>query len=139
MPDVLPRSELAVRLTSLAASQGLATAAASGDTLTGQHDAILAKWFLGGRKVVYRFSVQLDEATRQARFREVSSESSWGIPPPTLTIEKTSQSGSRVSATRTDKSVGGGGTLQYGRLREAIEQAVRDAGWQFTLEPGKMP
>jgi hypothetical protein len=38
-----------------------------------------------------------------------------------------------------DRSVGGGGTLEYGRLREAMEAAVRDAGWQFAFEAGRNP
>ena len=139
MPDALLRSELSIRLTALARNQGVANAAPSGNAISGQHDAILAKWFLGGRKVAYRFSVQLDEAIPQARFREMSSESSWGIPPPTFTVAKTTQRGTRVSESRTDKAVGGGGTLEYGRLREQIEQAVRDGGWQFVFEAGKQP
>ena len=139
MADPLSSSELASRLATVAVGAGVASAAAAGPRLAGQHDAITANWFLGGRKVAYRFSVQLDEAVRQARFREASSESSWGIPPPTLTVEKTSQSGSRVSETRTDKGIGGGGTLKFGRVREAIDQATRAAGWQFAYEAGKAP
>ncbi len=139
MSDALLRSELAVRLTALATNQGVANAATSGSTISGQHDAIAAKWFLGGRKVTYRFSITLDEGTQQARFRESSSESSWGIPPPAFTVEKSSQRGTRVSQSRTDTGVGGGGTLEYGRLRESVEQAVRDGGWQFVFEAGRQP
>lgn len=139
MSDALLLSELTVRLTTLATNEGVANAAASGGTISGQQDAIAAKWFLGGRRVTYKFSITLDEGTQQARFREASSESSWGIPPPAFTVEKSSQRGTRVSQSRTDTGVGGGGTLEYGRLRESVEQAVRDGGWQFVFEAGKLP
>lgn len=139
MPDALPGSELLSRLASTASAHGVKTASGDAGTLSGEQDAILAKWFLGGRKVGYRFSCRLDDATREVRFREMAKESSWGIPPPTMTVEKTSESGTRVSTSRTDRSVGGGGTLDYGGLREVFEQAVRDAGWRFTLEVGRTP
>jgi hypothetical protein len=61
-------------------------------------------------------------------------ESSWGLPPPTLTIETTSQVGSRVNTTRKDASVGGGGRLEFGKFREDFERAVQNAGWKFVYE-----
>jgi len=61
-------------------------------------------------------------------------ESSWGLPPPTFTVQTTSQYGSRVNATRVDKSVGGGWRLEFGKFRESVEQAVKDAGWEFVFE-----
>lgn len=138
MPSTLPRSELAARLVSVAESQGHSTVTTN-DGVAGSRDAISAKWFLGGRKVVYTFSIRLDESVHEARLREASTERSWGIPPPTFSVEKTTQRGTRVSESRTDKGVGGGGTLEYGRLRGAVEQTIRDGGWQFTFEAGKMP
>jgi hypothetical protein len=33
-----------------------------------------------------------------------------------------------------DKSVGGGGILEFGKFREEVEQAVKDAGWEFVFE-----
>jgi hypothetical protein len=38
-----------------------------------------------------------------------------------------------------DVSVGGGGSLNYGQVRNALEQAVAAAGWNFHLEGGRMP
>ncbi|MFM8495127.1 MAG: hypothetical protein ACKOEM_06320 [Planctomycetia bacterium] len=61
-------------------------------------------------------------------------ESSWGLPPPTFTVETTSQFGSRVNTNRTDTGVGGGGTLEFGKFREDFERAVQDAGWKFVYE-----
>lgn len=61
-------------------------------------------------------------------------ESSWGLPPPTFTVETTSQFGSRVNTTRTDKGVGGGGRLEFGKFRQDFERAVQDAGWKFVYE-----
>lgn len=108
-------------------------------TVSGTLETIKAKWFLGGRKVSYRMACSVDEPSRTVRFREAAIESSWGIPPPTLTVERTTQHGTRVSESRTDRGVGGGGHLDYGGLREALEQTARAGGWQFTLELGKMP
>jgi hypothetical protein len=139
MSVVLQQSALSLQIQQLVESHGFSHTSVSGHTITGEHTAILAKWFLGGRKVTCRFSVRFDDATNQAWFREVVTESSWGIPPPSLTVQKTSQHGSRMSESRTDRGIGGGGTLERGRLREALGQVVQGAGWQLTFEPGRMP
>ena len=57
-----------------------------------------------------------------------------GLPPPTFTVETTSQFGSRVNTYRTETGVGGGGTLEFGKFREDFERAVQDAGWKFVYE-----
>lgn len=139
MVDTILRSELLARLASVADAHGVKTASIDGLTLSGTQEAITSKWFLGGRKVVYRMTSQADEASRTIRFRGAVVESSWGIPPPGLTVEKTTQQGTRVSESRTDRSVGGGGHLDDGGLRAAFEQAVRAGGRQFTVETGRMP
>ena len=61
-------------------------------------------------------------------------ESSWGLPPPTFTVETTSQVGSRINTTRKDAGVGGGGRLEFGKFREDFERAVQNAGWKFLYE-----
>jgi hypothetical protein len=63
------------------------TVSESNDTLSGTRESITSKWWLGGRKVTYRASCRLAEAERTVHFREVVVECSWGIPPPTLTVE----------------------------------------------------
>ena len=107
--------------------------------LSGDIESIRAKWWLGARKVSYRMSCRLVEQDHSVHFREVAVERSWGIPPPTLTVEKTTVSGWKRSGTRTDVSPAGGGTLDYGQVRTAVEQAAAAAGWTFQLEGGRMP
>lgn len=139
MPDVLSKIDLLAKIQAIARAHGVEPVSRDADTLAGEAEAIGAKWFFGGRKVVYRMSCRLDESAHAAHVRESVQQSSWGIPPPTFTVVKTAQRGTRVSVSRTDRSVGGGGTLEYGRLREAMEIAVREAGWQFAFEAGRRP
>jgi hypothetical protein len=49
-------------------------------------------------------------------------------------IKANTQYGTRVNQTRVDKSVGGGGTREFGKLREDFERAVQGAGWEFVNE-----
>lgn len=56
------------------------------------------------------------------------------MPPPVFTAHTTRQYGVRAKETRVDKGVGGGGRLDFGRFRESVEQAVKDAGWEFVYE-----
>lgn len=129
-------AELLARLSALVGAHGGTAATPDGHTVTGTLTAIKAKWFLGGRKVTSNVRCTLDPVAREARFRESAIESSWGLPPPTFTVETTSQYGSRVTATRTDKGIGGGGRLEFGAFREQFERAVQDAGWTFVFEVG---
>jgi hypothetical protein len=132
--SIRSQAELLSRLSAIAtANNGTAVTATDG-TITGTLTAIKAKWFLGGRKVTSNFTCTLDTASHEAHFRESAVESTWGMPPPTLTVQTTSQYGTRVNATRVDKSVGGGGILEFGKFREEVEQAVKDAGWEFVFE-----
>lgn len=136
MADVQSAAALTATLRDLAAAPGAKVTQPDDHTITGQAEVILAKWFLGSRKVTYRFRCVLDAATHRVTFREASSEVVWGMPPPTFTVERTGQSGTHVTTHRTDRSMGGGGgTLEVGALREAIEAAVQQAGWMFVFEP----
>jgi hypothetical protein len=133
-PSTLSQAELLSKLAAVAtANTGTALTATDG-TITGRLAAIKAKWFLGGRKVTSNFRCTLDPANHEAHFRESATESSWGLPPPTFTVETTSQFGSRVNTTRTDTGVGGGGRLEFGKFREDFERAVHDAGWKFIYD-----
>ena len=133
-PSTLSQAELLSTLVAVAtANTGTALSATDG-TLTGTLTAIKAKWLLGGRKVTSNFRCTLDPATHEAHFRESAVESSWGLPPPTFTVQTTSQYGARVNTTRTDTGVGGGGTLEFGKFREDFERAVQGAGWEFVNE-----
>jgi hypothetical protein len=107
--------------------------------LSGQVKSIRAKWLLGARTVTYRMSCRLYDVLRVVYFREAISETNWGLPPPTFTTEWTAVKGWTRTGERTDRSVGGAGTIDYGRVREELERAVSAAGWQFQLEGGRFP
>ena len=139
MAAVLDKPSLLAGLKSKAATLGVTVRDQTADGLSGEVESIVAKWFLGGRKVVYRMSCRLDESQHAALFREAVSEKSWGITPPTFSVEKTSVKGWERSGKRTDRSVGGGGTVAYDRVREELKRAVSEAGWRFELEGGRMP
>lgn len=130
----LSQAELLKRLSLIAKSHGGTASMPDDHTVTGTLTAIKAKWFLGGRKVTSNFTCTLDQASHEAHFRESAVESSWGMPPPTLTLETRTQSGSRVTITRTDKAIGGGGRLEFGKFRDAVDQTTRAAGWSFVYE-----
>lgn len=133
-PSALSQAELLSKLLAVATANAGTALKATDGTITGTLTAIKSKWLLGGRKVTSNFGCTLDPANHEAHFRESAIESSWGLPPPTLTIETTSQYGSRVNTTRKDTGVGGGGKLEFGKFREDFERAVQDAGWKFVYE-----
>ena len=134
VPSTLSQAELLSTLLAVATANTDTALSATDGTITGTLTAIKAKWILGGRKVTSNFRCTLDPATHEAHFRESAMESSWGLPPPTFTVETTSQFGSRVNTTRKDAGVGGGGRLEFGKFREDFEQAVQNAGWKFIYE-----
>ena len=134
--STLSQSELLSRLSAVATAHNGTALTATDGAITGTLTAIKAKWLLGGRKVTSIFRCTLDPANHAAHFRESAVESSWGLPPPTFTVQTTSQYGSRVKETRVDKSVGGGGKLEFGKFREDFEWAVQGAGWEFEYEIG---
>ena len=139
MPKLLTSSELLDCLKGLATQHGLVLQDAGDATLKGGREAIKAKWFLGGNKTLYIFSCGLNEATRTVTFRESVLDRSWGLAPPGFKMESYSQSGTKVTSSTTQKSVGGGGALDFGDWRELCSQATANAGWQFAHEPMRMP
>lgn len=139
MQDSLATGDLWAELRKQAVGLGLTIRDDKNQGLSGEIETIRAKWWLGGRKVTYRMSCRVTEADRTVHFREAVVERSWGIPPPTLTVEKTTVSGWKRSGERTDVSLGGGGALDYARIRNAVEKAVIAAGWKFHLAGGRMP
>lgn len=138
-PGMITKSDLLAGLKSKAAALGLSVEDNDGDGLAGKMKSIRAKWLLGARTVTYRMSCRLDEVGRTVHFREAIIETSWGMPPPTFTTEWTGIKGWARSGERTDRSVGGGGTINYGQVREELKQTVSAAGWQFHLEGGRIP
>ena len=139
MTDILSERALVAELQKQTSALGLNVHADAEQGFRGEAEKIGAKWWLGGRKVAYRMSCRPTEADHTVHFREAVVERSWGIPPPTLTVETTTVSGWKRSGTRKDVSVGGGGTLDYAKVRDAVEKASAAAGWKFHLEGGRMP
>ena len=139
MAGTLSAQDLLAELRKQAAILGLSARDGAEQELLGEVESIGAKWWLGGRKVTYRMSCRLAETERTLHFREAVVERSWGIPPPTLTVEKTTISGWKRSGERSDVSLGGGGALDYARVRAAVERLATAAGWTFHLEGGRMP
>ncbi len=133
-----PVADVKASVKSALAASGIAVTDKDGG-VAGEAEKILAKWWLGSRKVTYRMSCSFDDAARTVNFREVVLEKSWGMPPPTLSVEVTSTSGWTRSGSRTDTSLSGSGTVDYGQIRNAVEKAVTAAGWTFHLEGGRLP
>jgi hypothetical protein len=85
-------------------------------------------------------SCDLDEAAGTATFRESLVERTNGMPPPSFSMEKTSQRGSKVQIERKDVAVGGGGgQVSFGALRGEFERIVSAAGWRFNFQPLRVP
>ena len=139
MPDILAKRDMLTELEKKSQALGLNVHDDAEEGFRGEVESIRAKWWLGGRKVAYYMSCRLTESDHTVHFRESSVERSWGIPPPTLTVETTTTSGWKRNEKRSDVSVSGGGSLNYGQVRDALEQAAAAAGWKFNLEGGRMP
>lgn len=135
----LPANLLLQRLRDLAVAEGLEVTNASAGHLDATRETPLGRWFLGGRKAVYRVACDLDDAAREVRLRESTTERSWGIPLPSLTVETTSQRGARVTKETTVKTPAGGGAFDIGRFRGVVDAAAAEAGWRLRLEPGRRP
>lgn len=138
MPTPGPAADVKASVKAALTAAGIAVTDKDGG-LTGEAEKILAKWWLGSRKVSYRMSCRFDDAAKAVHFREVVVEKSSGMPPPTLSVEVTTTSGWTRSGSRTDTSPAGGGTVDYGQVRDAVEKAVTAAGWTFDFEGGRMP
>ena len=139
MPDPSSEQDLLAALKARLGALGL-TVHADGQGLTGEAQPIRSKWWFGARTVNYRMSCRPSQADQTVQFREAVIESSWGLPPPTATVEKTNVSGWKLSGQRNDVSAeGGGGTVDYARIRNAVEQVVVAAGWKFHLQGGRLP
>jgi len=139
LPTISSEQDLLAGLKAGLGALGLAVREDGEHGLAGEAQPIRSKWWLGARTVTYRMSCRLSVAERTVQFRESISESSWGLPPPTATVEKTKVSGWKLSGERTDASPGGGGAIDYAQVRDAVEQAVTAAGWTFHLQGGRLP
>ena len=95
--NAFPQTELVQRLSLVASSHGGTASMPNDHTVTGSLTAIQAKWLLGGRKVTSNFTCSLDASNHTAHFRESAVESSWGMPPPTFTVQTPPETASRYS------------------------------------------
>lgn len=136
MPDVVTVPVLQRRLAEVARAAGLTVTESADGDLAGHREAITAKWLLGSRRLTYRMSLHPDEAAGVVRFREATTEMSWGFPPPTIGFSVEKISGLRRSGQRTDVSPGGGGSIDFAEVREAIAWTAKESGWGFALEFG---
>ena len=105
-----------------------------GSSVSAEREDILGKWFLGTRSVKLHTDLQFDEPEKILYFREVAAEKTIGLPPPAFSVSTTTQSGIQVNERRTDVGLGGGGTMEYGRARQLIEQKCVSEGWTFKLK-----
>ncbi|MGE0447711.1 MAG: hypothetical protein AB7P99_20980 [Vicinamibacterales bacterium] len=135
----LATRDLVTQLLQITEAEGLRPELGSKHALSAAREIPLGKWFLGGRKAVYRCSCDFDEAAHDVRFRESNTETSWGVPPPAFRVEKTRQVGSEVAQDTQVSTPSGGGAFDIGHLRSRLEHAVRDAGWAFHLDAGRRP
>jgi len=132
------KASLLERFAHLAADHDVALSPEGRNTLRGELDVSLGRWMIGGHSIKYRCWCQFDDTARTVTFRESTTETSWGIPPPTVKVERRTQAAAGVSGT-TATSAPGGGRLDYGALREQFAAAARGAGWEFHFEAGKEP
>ncbi len=103
-------------------------------SFAGELSAIVAGWWLGSRRVTYRYACDLDASRRAVRFRESITEVVQGLSPPALTFKQWRQSGLRVREARVDLWPGGRGGIRLGSLRDDFETIARSSGWRFELE-----
>ena len=140
MAAIASKAEILANLKAAAKRLGLTLREESSEGFKGDVESILIKWMLGKKTAVYRMSVRLAEADRVVHFREMVKESSFGVLPPTLPVETTGTKGWERSGTHSEKPLGGGGgTVDFGKVREGLKEAVTASGWQFNLEGGHMP
>ena len=140
MTGNLTKVDFVTALKSRAQALGLTVTEANADGFKAEQQDILVKWPLGQRKVVYSMSVRAAEPDHTANFREMVKEKSWGLLPPTLSVTTTTQRGLEVSGTHTEKALmGGGGKVDFGKVRDSLKQAIADSGWTFHYEAGRAP
>lgn len=136
MPAVVGIEEMLSLLKQTARAHGLHCRVVDHEGLRAELESTQASWFFGGRKVTYYLGCQLDEARRVVQFREMVKDTLWGFPVPLSTEVSPEAIGGPAQAEKPEAGAGPG-PIEYFRIREAIEHAVREAGWQFSFEPGR--
>jgi hypothetical protein len=134
MNEPVADADLLERIAAVVKTEGGTISRQESRALIGTLTAIKSKWLLGGRKVTDTVTCRLVPEAHEVHLREVAVETSWGLPPPTFTVKTTVQSGARVTSKRTETAAGGGGRLEFGRFRDAVAEATREAGWAFVYD-----
>ena len=133
------KSDLLAGLKAKAVELGLTVKEEKDGGFVAEVEAVLIKWALGKKSTVFKMSVTIGEAG-VVKYRDMVKERSWGLLPPTLTVEKTTTSGWTRSGTSSESAPGaGGGKVDYGKVRNGLQAAATAAGWQFELEGGRAP
>lgn len=99
--------------------------------LDGEVETVQARWFFGERRHAYFLECRLDEAAHIVRFRETLRDTASGLPLPVVTAGIATAGGGQAAAGAVDSPPG---PLEYFRLRQALEQVVREAGWRPCFE-----
>ena len=133
------KASLLERFAFLAADHDVALSPEGRDTLRGELEVSLGRWMIGGHSIRYRCWCRLDEAARIVTFRESTTETSWGVPPPTVTVERRTKGSTTAPDAKGARTTDGGGRLDYAALRERFADATRQAGWEFRYEAGEQP
>lgn len=126
------------RLIAAARAAGFAVSAADAE-LTGVKQAVVARWLFGRRVAEHRFQLTLDAASRSMSLREAVYERSVGIRPPSWSFGVWRQRGTDYREDRIERGPWGGGTVDFGTLRDALRQVAEQTGWDFRYVPTEMP
>lgn len=134
MHEPIADTELLDKIAAVVRDAGGTVTSRDAHAMTGTLTAIKAKWFLGGRKITDSVTCRLVSGSHEAHLRETAVETSWGLPPPTFTVETTRQFGGRVDVSRKDAALGGGGRLEFGRFRQDVEKVASESGWTLVYD-----
>jgi hypothetical protein len=131
MPTILDAEQVLTLLRQTAEQHGLHCHRHHRESLRGEIEVVQARWFFGERRHAYFLDCRLDEADRVVRFRETVRDTASGLPAPVVTAGKATASGGAAATAGGQPEPG---PLEYFRLRQALEQTVRDAGWRSCFE-----
>jgi len=136
MPAALGKAEVLALLKNTARQHGLHCHPIDHEGLRADLEEVRSQWFFGGRTFTYHLACRLDEERHAVRFREMTAETTWGIPLPLVTAE-TRRSSGRLSKGGESGTPVEAGPLDVLRIREDIEHTIRQAGWSFSYERGR--
>ncbi|MDD3353077.1 hypothetical protein [Zoogloea sp.] len=122
MPD------LAQRLIDKLRAEGW-TVEVAGGLLTAKKTTINSTWLFGSRRVAHRVCVRIDAQSHAVRVQELAKETVVGIPPPSFSVTRSTQTGLVFSEARRERGFGGGGDANYGELHAWLTEECTRIGW----------